>query len=156
VTELENNPFLNLPIRKINIDEANTAYRKQDNCIIENSTGRLVAADETGTVPSGVTSVGEDAFYNNQSLRIISLPDGVTEIKSHSFFYCESLELVTIPKSVTKIEEWAFGECTSLARIIFGGTVREWESIDKKYAWNSECGEFCVRCTDGKVSYPCF
>ena len=94
------------------------------------------------TIHSGVTSIGEDAFYGCSSLTSIEIPAGVTSIGGGAFEYCSSLASVTfaegsqltsigdsafsrcssltsieIPAGVTGIGDWAFSRCSSLTSI---------------------------------------
>jgi hypothetical protein len=43
------------------------------------------------TIPAGVTSIGDFAFYNCSSLTIVTIPASVTSIGSYAFFDCGSL-----------------------------------------------------------------
>ena len=65
-------------------------------------------------IPNSVTSIGDCAFYNCNSLTSITIPDSVTSIRDCAFTYCNNLTSVTIPKSVTSIGNFAFYSCNSL------------------------------------------
>ena len=64
-----------------------------------------------------VTSIGEGAFYQCESLKSIIIPDNVTSIGEGAFCDCESLTNITIPDSVTSIGDCALKECSSLTTI---------------------------------------
>ena len=68
-------------------------------------------------IAEGVTSIGEQAFYECTSLKSVTIPDSVTNIGADAFSHCTSLTSVTIPNSVTSIGVDAFALCTSLTGI---------------------------------------
>jgi len=72
---------------------------------------------ESIALPDSVTSIGESAFQGCKSLKNIAIPDGVTSIGESAFSWCKSLESITIPNSVTNIGESAFQGCESLKNI---------------------------------------
>ncbi len=77
------------------------------------------------------------------------IPDSVTTICIFAFADCDSLTSVTIPASVTTIGNWAF-YCSNLTRIIFEGTVEQWNAIQKIDQWTDEL-TIEVVCSNGTV-----
>ncbi len=77
------------------------------------------------TSPSGdsVTSIGDRAFYDCDSLESIVIPDSVTSIYHEAFYRCDSLESIVIPDSVTSIGNAAFIGCHSLESIVIPDSV---------------------------------
>lgn len=69
------------------------------------------------TIPDGVTSIGEWAFWCCDSLTSVTIPDSVTTIGCGAFEACHSLIRINIPDSVTSIGGAAFYCCHSLASI---------------------------------------
>ena len=65
-------------------------------------------------IPSSVTSIAENTFGGCTSLKDVTLPDGLESIGSYAFNSCTSLTAIEIPSSVTSIAENTFGGCTSL------------------------------------------
>ncbi len=68
-------------------------------------------------IPSSVTSIGEEAFRSCTSLKDVTLPDGLESIGNGVFRGCSALTSIDIPASVTSIGEYAFYGCTSLAAV---------------------------------------
>ncbi|MQN82989.1 leucine-rich repeat domain-containing protein, partial [Segatella copri] len=69
------------------------------------------------TIPSGVTSIGNYAFYDCSGLTSLTLPSGVTSIGIAAFEYCSGLTSLTIPSSVISIGKEAFYGCSGLTSI---------------------------------------
>ncbi len=67
------------------------------------------------TIPNSVTSIGDAAFYQCSSLTSVNIPESVTEIGESAFIRCSSLTTITIPNNVTSIRDYAFGGCSSLS-----------------------------------------
>ncbi len=66
--------------------------------------GQITTVD----LPSGMTRIGDNAFYNCVMLRTVTIPEGVTAIGAYAFQYCPLKENFPIPESVTTIGEHAF------------------------------------------------
>ena len=81
------------------------------------------------TIPNGVTSIGEWAFSCCYDLTSITIPNSVTSIDWQAF--CSSgLTSITIPNSVTSIGSMAFGSCSSLTSITVDNENTVYDSRD--------------------------
>ena len=69
------------------------------------------------TIPSSITSIGICSFYNCSNLASIAIPSSVTSIGDYAFYKCNSLTDITIPDSITSIGNYAFCNCTGLTSI---------------------------------------
>lgn len=72
---------------------------------------------------SKLTTIGESAFLNCESLKSIDIPNKVTTIKISAFEECLALESITIPTSVNTIERSAFNKCESLVSVVIPSSV---------------------------------
>ena len=94
-------------------------------CLIKDNT-IIAYANASGTtyvIPYSVTTIGEDAFCNCESLKSVTIPDSVTTIGEGAFRYCTGLTSITIPDSVTTIGEDVFYHCESLKSVTIPDSV---------------------------------
>ena len=75
------------------------------------------------TIPGNVESIGESAFYYCDNLTDVTLQDGVKSIGDATFIWCNNLTNIVLPNSVTSIGDWAFKDCTSLTSIKIPSSV---------------------------------
>ena len=83
---------------------------------------------KTVVIDDGVTTIGNNAFYNCTGLTSVTIPNSVTIIKNSTFDGCSSLTSITIPNSVTRIETSAFDFCTGLTSITIPNSVTSIET----------------------------
>ena len=95
-------------------------FRKADKTLISYPEGK---ASSTYTIPQGIISIGNGAFFDNSSLMSITIPDSVTSIGDWAFSSCDSLTSITIPDSVTSIGDNAFSSCDSLITVSIPDSV---------------------------------
>ena len=103
-------------------------------------------------LPNSITSIEEGAFAGYVRLKSVSLSENITVLKRNVFWRCLELSSVTISAKVTKIEESAFMSCKSLTDINYGGTIAQWNAIEKEESWDSNTGEYTVHCIDGDIA----
>ena len=68
-------------------------------------------------IPTGVTVIGYNAFYNSNNLTSLTIPSGVTSIDENAFKGCEGLTCLKLPSSITSLGENAFNGCCGLTSI---------------------------------------
>lgn len=68
-------------------------------------------------IENGVTSIGNNAFYDCVALTTVEIGNGVTSIGEQAFAYCSALTTVKLGTGVTSIGESAFQNCGSLNSI---------------------------------------
>ena len=90
-------------------------------------------AKETNyTIPNSVTTIGDRAFADCESLTNITIPNSVTVIGYRAFYGCKSLTTINIPNSVTTIGDGAFIMCYSLTTINIPNSVT---TIGEEFFW---------------------
>ena len=57
-------------------------------------------------------------------------PAGLQSIGASAFLGCQELMTLTIPSGVESIGEYAFFECPKLRFVRYGGTAKQWGSIE--------------------------
>ena len=142
-------------ITEFTVDENHTLYSVKDGVLYSKDGKTLelypIGKDNEFTVPEGVTTIGnkafwgahvysislpstlttleKQAFYVCQSLESIIIPEGVTVIPEMCFAYNNVMEEITLPSTLTTVEWRAFDGCSALAYVNFGGTKAEWTAI---------------------------
>ena len=77
------------------------------------------------TIPETVTSVGEAAFNECTALTKVVLPSSVKTVGASAFWYCTGLKKIVIPESVTSIGTDAFKGCDALTAYTIEGSYGE-------------------------------
>ena len=72
---------------------------------------------------TGLTSIGDNAFYGCSGLQSVTIPSSVKSIGYRAFYCCSGLQSVTIPSSVTSIGDYAFYLCRSLQSVTIPSSV---------------------------------
>ncbi len=82
-------------------------------------------ADVTAIViESGVTAIGNYAFYWCSKITAVTIPDSVTSIGTYAFYGCDNLASIAIPDSVTGINSYAFSSCDLLSDVTLGNGMK--------------------------------
>ena len=110
------------------VAEDNTTYSSQDGVLFSKNKTTLITypAGKTAAVyiiPDSVTSIGNYAFEDCESLTSVTIGDSVTSIGSSAFYSCSSLKSITIGDSVTSIGSYVFSYCRSLTSVTIGDSV---------------------------------
>jgi uncharacterized repeat protein (TIGR02543 family) len=127
-----NAPFFNPPgtlsLTAINVDPANPNYSSIDGVLFDKNATTLIQypsrkSNTTYSIPSGVTSIGLQAFSRAINLTSVTIPASVTTIGEGAFRLTTALTSVTIPANVTSIGSSAFGGASSLSGVAFSGNT---------------------------------
>ena len=68
-------------------------------------------------------------WYGFSLIRNVTIASGVTSVGDYAFYECSELTGISIPNSVTDIGYGAFYDCGSLSDVCYGGTESEKERI---------------------------
>lgn len=99
--------------------------------------------DHLSSIPRG--------FLTNTSIKHIDIPDHITSIGDYAFANCDSLMDITIPDNVTSIGYWTFNGCTGLNYISYKGTKDQWGKIALADGWDDSSSIKAIHCTDGDI-----
>lgn len=105
-------------------------------------------------INSGITHIGDFAFFSCSNVEEIILPETVSSIGKFAFWCCSSLKEITLTNTISSIEYNAFSECSSLEEIsiplqitsLESGTFRGCDSLSiiriGKNVSNIDCDAF--------------
>lgn len=74
-------------------------------------------------IESGITHIGNYAFYTCSNVEEIVLPDTISSIGDYAFWGCSSLKEISIPPQVNAINTAVFRDCNNLSTIKIGKSV---------------------------------
>lgn len=77
----------------------------------------------TVTVPDTVKTLGITTFSGCKNLEKVTLPEGLTAIGNSAFYLCYSLKTISLPQTLTQIDGSAFSFCKALTGISFPAGV---------------------------------
>ena len=76
------------------------------------------------SLPEGLTSIGELAFYDCEALKTVILPDSVTRVGAYAFAECTGLNLLDLGSGVQTVEEAAFSDCYALHALVLPASLK--------------------------------
>ena len=99
---------------------AGALFDKRQTTLIQYPQGKT---GSSYTIPSTVTSIGDEAFEDCANLSGVTIPDSVTNIGDEVFFGCFRLTSVAIPNSVISIGDEAFAWCNTMTNVTISTNV---------------------------------
>ena len=79
---------------------------------------------ESVEMPSGITAIGNMAFFKCSHLQSVTIPEGVTLLDQSCFGGCEELQSVDVPDTVETVGDFAFLSCGKLSEIEFSESLK--------------------------------
>ncbi len=126
--------FASDPIQTITVDVGNPFYSSVDGVLFDTSQTTLILypLGRTGsyTIPSGVVTIGTNAFDSCGGLTSVTIPNSVTSIGDYAFNGCSSLMNAIMGSGVTNIGYQAFSQCTNLMAIDVSVDNNSFLSVD--------------------------
>ncbi len=114
---------LAVAVTQIPVNQATAATDfLMDNSILVKYTG----TEKSVSIPNTVKSIGDEAFYDCDTLETVIIPTSVEKISFGAFADCSSLKEIIIPSNVEVVENSVFNNCTSLKEITIGKDVKDW------------------------------
>jgi hypothetical protein len=116
-------------LTSIIVDDNNQEYSSSDDNILFNNKKQILIKYPEGktetiyNISSSIKTIGNSAFHNCTSFKIITIPPSVETIGNSAFHNCTSLISITIPSNVTTIGKYAFANCELLTSIIIPSNV---------------------------------
>ena len=129
-------------LSSIKVSADNRVYDSRNNCnaIIETATNTLNTGCKTTVIPESVTAIGPDAFAGSQFTEItipsgvktigdeaflccdqfseIVIPEGVESIGTSCFHSCYTMETIELPNSLKTLSAWSLGNCKGLVNLV--------------------------------------
>ena len=104
-------------VETITVDENNTTYHSEGNCLIETETDKVILGCENSEIPATASAIGGGAFYGNTYFAPIKILSSIIRVEPLAFggkpvtIYCEALN---------KPKEWADDWCDSNVTVVWG------------------------------------
>ena len=135
VTSIGNCAFYSCSsLKNITVSSNNKNYTSEDGVLINKDKNELmqypIGKNETAyTIPNGVTSIGDGAFYWCYGLTSITIPNSVTSIGDRAFRSCSGLTNLVLPDSMEEIGSYAFDDCSSLSYVVIPKNIKKIDSL---------------------------
>lgn len=103
-----------------NVISKSPYFNYNNGCLIDLHARSVIAFlsdKESVEVPTGITHIGDEAFYDCKNLINLILPDEIKSIGKGSFCCCVNLNTIKLPANLTHIGDDAFSSCDSLSNI---------------------------------------
>ena len=115
-------------LTSIEVDIDNQYFSSENGVLFDKSKTTLIQyppskSDTIYFIPNGVTTIGNEAFFQSRNLTSVIIPESVTNIGNSAFSGCSGLTSIIIPNSVVTIGSQAFFGCSGLVSATIGNGV---------------------------------
>ena len=102
-------------------------------------------------IPSSIKNTF-GAFRNCDNLVHVIFPEGLTVISESTFILCDNLTTLTIPSSVVYIGDRMIDVAPKFEKVIYDGTIAQWQALTNNINWHTLTHTFVVQCTNGMLT----
>ena len=106
----------------------------------------------SASIPSGVKTIEDEAFWNCLALENVVIPEGVVSIGENAFGNCKALKTLSIPASVTEITGNPVSGSENLEAVILSENQTKFRLIDG-FLFDTEAGVLIMCPVDYEGSY---
>ena len=99
-----------------------------------------------------MTVIPDNYLSYDENIKQLTIPKGITSIGNSAFYQCVNLQNITIPNTVKYIDDWALSDCNYLNNITFTGTVEQWNDMKKHERWDRGTDISVIRSSDGDIN----
>ena len=160
VTKIGQALFCSSPVTTVTVAAGNPKYADLGcNGIFDKANNKLVAGGAATTIPDGITTIGEEAFWGEEGTFALNLPESVTTIESRAFHMTSGLTSLNIPSGVTHIDAETFFFCELQDLYCYASPTMTWDGgmKDDFSLMNPKSTKFHVAdadLSDWKANFP--
>ena len=115
-------------LKELTVEGSSAVYSAQDNILFDKGMTEIVfapaAIEGEISLPSTLTSVGANIFYDHDSITAVTVPASVKAVGANAFASCDALEQITLEAGLESIGEGAFAKDTVLSEIGLPATLK--------------------------------
>ncbi len=118
-------------LKKISVSKDNEYFSSNKSGVIFNKDKTSYLMYPSGkqkttiTIPDGVKTIEEKAFYGFTNLAEVKLPSGLKKINSSAFYACTGLKTLKLPSSLKFLGYYCFSKCTALKSVTIPKNIEE-------------------------------
>ena len=143
-------------VSRVVVADGNTAYHVANGFLIETATKTVLWGLDPRELPTdGSVTAIKEAFagmsYRLPEITELVLPESIVRIDTEAFCDATALVRITLSGDLEYIGLNVFYGCEALTDIDFGGTMAEWEAVEKSEHWIQNYHKLTIHCTDGDI-----